>query len=89
MGERIRGRKGVALRRKRLSRSNGLCERCLEKGITRLATVVNHITPLAHDGDDVDENTENLCAECDKIVTAEQFGFKKPLPIGDDGWPLA
>jgi hypothetical protein len=53
---------------------------------------VNHVTPLAHDGEDVDENTENLCRECDLSVTAEQFGFRKRIErtaIGDDGWPLS
>lgn len=88
MAERIRGRKGVALRRRRLRRSKGLCERCLPKDIVRLATVVNHVLPLAHGGEDVDENTENLCRECDLEVTAEQFGFKKRIAVGDDGWPV-
>jgi len=53
-----------------------------------VATVVNHIIPLAHGGSDEDENTENLCAECDKVVTAEQFGHKRKAVIGSDGWPV-
>jgi 5-methylcytosine-specific restriction protein A len=51
-----------------------------------VATVVNHIIPLAHGGSDEDENTENLCRPCDIIVTAEQFGHKFKVSIGIDGW---
>lgn len=94
--ERLRGRKGQEQRERRLKRTNGLCERCL--GINRwegktktsrveVATVVNHIVPLAHGGSDEDENTENLCRPCDIIVTAEQFGHKNKVSIGIDGWP--
>jgi 5-methylcytosine-specific restriction protein A len=52
------------------------------------AKVVNHIIPLVHGGSDEDDNTENLCAPCDKFVTAEQFGFKQKPTIGRDGWPI-
>lgn len=75
-GKRIRGSKGVAIRKRRLARTKGLCEHCLKVGKTRLATIVNHIIPLAHGGQDVDENTENLCKSCDDIVTAEWFSRK-------------
>ena len=93
--ERLRGRAAVAQRRRRLARTNGLCERCTGqgrwkgKGLNRVseATVVNHIIPLAHGGSDEDANTENLCAPCDLIVTAEQFGHRKRVTIGVDGWP--
>jgi 5-methylcytosine-specific restriction protein A len=87
-GIRIRGRKGVKLRKRRMARSNWLCEHCLAKGITRLATIVNHKLALAHGGADVDENTENLCDECDAVVTAEQFGHRLKQEIGVDGWPM-
>ena len=85
---RIEGRKGVALRKRRLQRSKGLCEHCRAKGITALAEFVDHIKPLALGGLDVDENTRNLCGPCHEAVTAEQFGYKKRLRIGKDGWPL-
>jgi 5-methylcytosine-specific restriction protein A len=94
--ERLRGRAAVAQRKRRLARTHGLCERC--SGLNRwhgqgtgrvsVATVVNHIIPLAHGGSDEDDNTENLCRECDLIVTAEQFGYRAPKrQIGRDGWP--
>jgi 5-methylcytosine-specific restriction protein A len=76
---RIRGRKGQQIRKRRLARTKGLCEHCLEQGRTRLATIVNHKTPLAQGGEDVDENTENLCDRCDVEVTAQQFGKAAPI----------
>jgi 5-methylcytosine-specific restriction protein A len=96
MVERLRGRKAVAQRKRRLERTNYLCERCacvgrfthLKTKRTTVAQLVNHIIPLAHGGSDEDENTENLCKPCDLIVTAEQFGHKAPRQqIGADGWP--
>lgn len=95
MGERIRGPKGVAMRRRRMERTNWLCERCMglgrwagkiDKPRPTPAVRVNHIVPLIRDGEDVDENTENLCRPCDLAVTAEQFGFKVKPTIGADGW---
>ena len=71
---RITGRKGQALRKRRLARSNYLCERCRDAGEVRSADVVDHIKPLALGGTDTDENTRNLCHDCHKAVTAEQFG---------------
>ena len=86
---RLRGRRGVEQRKRRLARTNGLCEHCLAEGRTSLATVVNHKTPLAHGGSDEDENTENLCRACDLVETARQFGLRAPRQeIGVDGWPI-
>jgi 5-methylcytosine-specific restriction protein A len=86
MGERIRGRKGVAQRQRRLERTNGLCEDCLAEGKTRAATVVDHTVPLIMGGEDVDENTRNLCDDHNRKRTAEQFGHKVKPAIGLDGW---
>lgn len=91
--ERLRGRAGQKQRQRRLARTNGLCERCLGegrwkgKGLGRvtLATVVNHIIPLAHGGSDEDENTENLCSgpgSCDEYVTAQQFDHQHQARLG-------
>lgn len=88
-GTRIRGRKGVELRRRRLARSSFLCEWCRDRQVTRLADVVDHILPLALGGHDVDENTRNLCDECHLKAGAQQFGHKDPRKqLGLDGWPL-
>lgn len=82
--KRLRGRAGMRQRKRRLARSNGLCEHCLEQGRTAVATVVNHKIPLAHGGDDSDSNTENLCKACDDRVTADQFGRPAPGTVGVD-----
>jgi 5-methylcytosine-specific restriction protein A len=80
--QRKRGRAGQNQRKKRLARTHGLCERCLDCGRTSIATVVNHKIPLAMGGTDDDHNTENLCNPCDKEVTAQQFGFVIPTHRG-------
>lgn len=90
--KRKRGRAGQRDRKRRLERTGGLCEMCLEEGRTELATVVNHIVPLARDGEDVDENTENLCDRHDAEVTAKQFGMAAPIEgkgIGLNGRPTS
>ncbi|WP_343347622.1 HNH endonuclease signature motif containing protein [Sphingomicrobium sp. XHP0239] len=88
MAERIRGRKGQALRRRRLARTNGLCEDCKAKGKITVATIVDHTIPLAHGGEDVDENTRNLCDHCNQKRTAEQFGHRQTVGTDEDGWPI-
>lgn len=85
--QRLRGSQAVKQRRRRLLRTKGLCEHCQAKGITRLATVVDHIKPLAHGGTDDDSNTRNLCDDCNRDATAEQFGYRKrPTPISTAEW---
>lgn len=90
MVERLRGRRGKEQRARRLARTSGLCEHCLAAEPKRIAiaTVVNHIVPLAHGGSDEDQNTENLCGECDRKTTAKQFNHRYKQPIGVDGWPV-
>ena len=87
MGERIRGHRGVALRKRRLAQEP-LCRICNSKGKVTPATVPDHIQPLAKGGEDVDDNIRCLCAECHREVTAEQFGHRKRVMIGKDGWPV-
>ena len=84
---RIRGRKGQELRKRRLLRTNYLCEWCQEKGITRIADQVDHIIPLDQGGQDTDDNTRNLCRPHHIEATAQQFGFRARQTIGVDGWP--
>ncbi|MFS0736947.1 HNH endonuclease signature motif containing protein [Sphingomonas sp. 1P06PA] len=86
MIKRLRGSAGKAQRLRRLERTQGLCEHCRAKGIATIATVVDHIVPLAHGGSDNDSNTRNLCRECDRDATAAQFGHRKVVRIGLDGW---
>jgi 5-methylcytosine-specific restriction protein A len=87
MGERIRGRLGVNMRKARL-RAEPLCRDCKEQGVIRPAVVPDHIRPLALGGEDVEDNIRCLCADCHDKRTREQFGQRPRRPtIGVDGWP--
>lgn len=86
--DRLRGWTGVQQRRRRMARSHGLCEACRAEGRVRLATVVDHIKPLALGGSDEDTNTQNLCDPCHDKKTRKDFGFKEKKTIGVDGWPI-
>ncbi len=79
MVKRLRGRAGVEQRRRRMERTNWLCEHCTAAGRVREAIVVNHKIPLAHGGSDEDSNTENLCKPCDLVATAKQFEHQAPV----------
>jgi 5-methylcytosine-specific restriction protein A len=84
---RIRGRKGMALRQRRLA-NEPLCRDCGDKGVVRASTVPDHIVPLALGGSDTDDNIRCLCATCHRIRTAEQFGYRNPISdVDPDGWP--
>ncbi|MBB4618973.1 HNH endonuclease [Sphingomonas abaci] len=90
MVQRLRGRAGQAQRARRLARTDGLCERCDADDRVTLATVVDHIVPLAKGGTDEDDNTRNLCDPCHREVTAEQFGHARQVALGAcdvNGWP--
>ena len=84
---RIRGRKGVELRKRRL-RNEPLCRMCKDEGRVTAATVPDHIKPLALGGTDTDDNIRCLCADHHDQVTREEFGHRARLNIGIDGWPV-
>jgi len=86
MAERLRGRRAVAVRLRRL-RSEPLCRDCASAGIVREATVPDHIVPLARGGSDEESNIRCLCADCHGKRTAEQFGQRRKVAVGPDGWP--
>lgn len=52
------------------------------------ADVVDHTKPLALGGEDVCDNTRNLCDAHHTKRTAEQFGHRLKIEIGKDGWPV-
>ncbi|MBK8199265.1 MAG: HNH endonuclease [Acidobacteria bacterium] len=87
MVERLRGRRAVAKRLLRL-RAEPLCRDCSSAGIVREATVPDHIVPLTQGGSDDDSNIRCLCADCHQARTAEQFGHRRIVPTGSDGWPI-
>lgn len=86
-GKRIRGSKGVKLRKRRLH-NEPLCRMCKAEGRTTLATVPDHIKPLAKGGTDTDDNIRCLCADCHDKVTREEFGQRERVRISLDGWPV-
>lgn len=86
MAERLRGRAAVAQRARRLA-MHPLCARCLSRGWFTAATQVDHIVPLFKGGEDVDENTQNLCDDCHKLKTAQDQGHRARHEVGVDGRP--
>lgn len=86
MTERQRGRRAVAQRLRRLQ-AEPLCRDCAARGLVREASVPDHIVPLARGGSDDDSNIRCLCAECHRARTAEQFGHRRTVATGPDGWP--
>ena len=77
----------MAQRRRRIQ-AEPLCRDCAAKGIVRVASVPDHIVPLTKGGSDEDSNIRCLCADCHQARTAEQFGHRRTVPTGRDGWPL-
>lgn len=72
---RLRGRRGVAQRKRRLD-NEPLCRDCAAQGIVTPSTVPDHIIPLSRGGTDDNSNIRCLCEPCHKIRTAEQFGHR-------------
>lgn len=86
MVERLRGSAAVKQRLRRI-RAEPLCRMCRERGIVRLADVIDHIKPLALGGTDDDANCRALCHDHHREVTTDQFGHRKRIETGLDGWP--
>ena len=87
MADRLRGRAAVAQRRRRLL-AEPLCRDCAANGIVRAASVPDHIVPLTKGGSDDDSNIRCLCTDCHGTRTAEQFGHRRTIATGPDGWPI-
>jgi 5-methylcytosine-specific restriction protein A len=65
---------GRALQRQReqLFRVEPLCRQCAREGRTALATIRDHIQPLAEGGGDDDANIQPLCRSCSDRKTARE-----------------
>lgn len=58
--------------RERLFNSNPLCVECERQGRVTVATIRDHIIPLAEGGKDVPENIQGLCAACHNKKTIKE-----------------
>lgn len=68
---RLRGRDGMARRRRVLSRQP-TCVLCTEAGRLGWSTVADHIIPLAEGGVDSESNLQGLCEPCHRAKTADE-----------------
>jgi 5-methylcytosine-specific restriction enzyme A len=64
--QRITGRKLQGLRYELFCREP-LCRICWAEGRTTLATIRDHIQPLAEGGTEDDSNIQPICADCDDV----------------------
>lgn len=76
------------LRLRILQRDKRLCRSCKRKGLTTVATQVDHIVPKARGGGDDETNLQSLCQPCHDLKTIEDAGGKPKLTTGADGWPV-
>lgn len=87
MAARLRGRAGVAQRKRRLT-AEPTCRICRGKGVIVAATRVDHILALVNGGTDDDSNVQSLCEPCHEAKTRVDLGQRQQVAIGLDGWPL-
>jgi len=54
-----------------------MCKMCEDKGITKLAEMVDHITPIKDGGDPLDwNNLQSLCNKCHRRKTLRETKAK-------------
>ena len=70
--ERIRGRRGIAVR-EAVKQDEPLCRHCKAAGRVTVATVIDHIVPLAKGGSNDKSNYQPLCVACHDAKTADDF----------------
>lgn len=68
---RTRGRAWMEIRA-RVLQDQPLCVHCKRAGILRVATEVDHITPLSMGGTDAEGNLQSLCTPCHSKKTASE-----------------
>lgn len=85
--QRIRGRKLQEIRARHFAKYP-LCVRCSAKNLIRSAVELDHTIALANGGKDVESNRQGLCNTCHVEKTAEDFGYRKRIAVGADGYPL-
>jgi 5-methylcytosine-specific restriction protein A len=85
--ERIRGR-ALQERRERWIRRDPLCKHCREAGRVSLGVELDHIRSIEDGGADDDSNLQLLCEACHAIKTAKDRGYRTPVVVGLDGFPV-
>jgi len=70
--ERTRGRAWMEKRDFILTRDCGICQMCQRAGRLRLASEVDHKTPLWAGGTDDDRNLWSLCRSCHEEKTSQE-----------------
>jgi len=74
--------------RKQLLAAEPLCRVCRNKGRGPVvATICDHIIPLAKGGPTTLENLQPLCAQCSYEKTLADQGKRHKVRIALDGWP--
>ena len=82
----MRGR-GLQRERKRVLEAEPYCRHCTAKGLSTIATEVDHVTPLYKGGKDERSNRQPLCHDCHKAKTyRDAHGTDKPKPIRAPDW---
>lgn len=80
--------KAWKLKRQRQLAAEPTCRHCASKGVTKAATIADHVEP--HRGDPVkfwEGELQSLCKPCHDRwkQSLERRGYSRE--IGDDGWP--
>lgn len=74
--------------REQLFRREPLCRACAAKGRTTIATIADHIQPLAKGGAAHDlSNMQPLCPACHQDKSNADKGHRVKPNTGLDGWP--
>lgn len=81
--KRVAGRKLQAQRHALFTREP-LCRVCKAAGRVTLASVRDHIVPLAEGGQDMDDNVQPLCVDCHTEKTAAESRRGRGLASTDD-----
>jgi 5-methylcytosine-specific restriction protein A len=81
-GRAIRGRKLQRLRAQLFTRSP-LCVGCLHSGRTTIATIRDHVIPLAEGGSDTEANVQALCVACHEEKTQSEANRGIARSYGD------
>lgn len=86
--QRITGRRLQKMRDALFAREP-LCRLCAKQGHTTLATIRDHIVPLAEGGTDEDANIQPICAGCDEVKSKSERlrgrGLALPAPSAAEG----